>query len=64
MSRRPTSLASLEGQPGHSESDFYADEENRETPDSLKSRQTKMEDKVYRIWTCVSILSSFTQVTC
>jgi hypothetical protein len=58
VSRRPTSIAELEGEPGDPE---YVEEEQRESPVSLKDKQIRMEQQVYRIWTCVpcsSVLSS------
>lgn len=41
---------SLEGTP---EEPAYMEEEQRETPSSLKEKQVRMEQQVYRIWTCV-----------
>ncbi|KAL0953576.1 hypothetical protein HGRIS_004792 [Hohenbuehelia grisea] len=49
-SRRPTS--SVEDNP--SAEPPYVEEESRETPASLKERQIKMEQLVYRIWTVLS----------
>ncbi|KAJ7834094.1 hypothetical protein B0H13DRAFT_2110113 [Mycena leptocephala] len=51
VSRRPTSTAELEGE--HAEPE-YVEEEKRETPVSLKDRQIRMEQQVYRIWTVLS----------
>ncbi|KAJ6581386.1 hypothetical protein B0H19DRAFT_1114963 [Mycena capillaripes] len=51
VSRRPTSTAELEGEPGEPE---YVEEEKRETPVSLKDKQIRMEQQVYRIWTVLS----------
>ncbi|KAJ7043500.1 hypothetical protein C8F04DRAFT_1028358 [Mycena alexandri] len=51
VSRRPTSTAELEGEPGEPE---YVEEEQRETPVSLKDKQIRMEQQVYRIWTVLS----------
>ncbi|KAJ7449598.1 LIM domain-containing protein [Mycena latifolia] len=51
VSRRPTSTAELEGEPGEPE---YVEEEHRETPASLKDKQIRMEQQVYRIWTVLS----------
>ncbi|KAF5355304.1 hypothetical protein D9758_005981 [Tetrapyrgos nigripes] len=48
VSRRP---ASLEGE--HEVPD-YVEEEQRETPVSLKEKQARMEQQVYRIWTVLS----------
>lgn len=31
----------------------YVEEEQRESPASLKDKQIRMEQQVYRIWTCV-----------
>lgn len=47
---RPPAIedASMEGKP------FYAAEEAAETHESLKDKQQKMEQKVYRIWTHLS----------
>lgn len=47
VSRRPTSI---EGEP---EEPDYVEEERKETPLSLKEKQIRMEQQVYRIWTCV-----------
>lgn len=47
VSRRP---ASIEGEPEEPE---YVEEERRETPTSLKEKQVRMEQLVYRIWTYV-----------
>ncbi|KAF8892087.1 hypothetical protein BD779DRAFT_1510773 [Infundibulicybe gibba] len=51
VSRRPTSSASLEGEP---EEPAYVEEEQRESPASLKDKQVRMEQQVYRIWTVLS----------
>ncbi|KAN0105107.1 RhoGAP domain containing protein [Russula decolorans] len=51
VSRRPTSL--IEVPPDTSES-AYAGEERRETHASLKEKQIRMEQQVYRIWTVLS----------
>ncbi|KAF9045826.1 RhoGAP-domain-containing protein [Hymenopellis radicata] len=48
VSRRPNSSASLEGEGA------YVEEEQRETPVSLKDKQIRMEQQVYRIWTVLS----------
>ncbi|KAF9072305.1 hypothetical protein BDP27DRAFT_1391414 [Rhodocollybia butyracea] len=48
VSRRP---ASIEGEPEEPE---YVEEERRETPASLKEKQVRMEQLVYRIWTVLS----------
>ncbi|KIK60363.1 hypothetical protein GYMLUDRAFT_167687 [Collybiopsis luxurians FD-317 M1] len=48
VSRRPTSI---EGEP---EEPAYLEEERRETPASLKEKQIRMEQLVYRIWTVLS----------
>jgi hypothetical protein len=50
VTRRPTSTAELEGEPGEPE---HVEEEHRETPVSLKDKQIRMEQQVYRIWTYV-----------
>ncbi|KAF5383736.1 hypothetical protein D9615_003521 [Tricholomella constricta] len=51
VSRRPTSTAELEGEP---QEPAYVEEEQRETPASLKEKQVRMEQQVYRIWTVLS----------
>ncbi|KAF9462867.1 hypothetical protein BDZ94DRAFT_1309201 [Collybia nuda] len=51
VSRRPTSSASLEGV---GDDPPYMEEEQRETPASLKEKQARMEQQVYRIWTVLS----------
>ncbi|KAJ4000896.1 LIM domain-containing protein [Lentinula boryana] len=48
VSRRPMSI---EGEPEEPE---YVEEERRETPASLKDKQVRMEQQVYRIWTVLS----------
>ncbi|KAJ3973766.1 LIM domain-containing protein [Lentinula raphanica] len=48
VSRRPMSI---EGEPEEPE---YMEEERRETPASLKEKQVRMEQQVYRIWTVLS----------
>lgn len=53
VSRRPTSSASLDGEP---EEPGYVEEEQRETPASLKEKQVRMEQQVYRIWTYVNFV--------
>ncbi|TFK71654.1 hypothetical protein BDN72DRAFT_869889 [Pluteus cervinus] len=50
VSRRPTSAASLEGDLVPS----YIEEEQKETAISLKDKQLRMEQQVYRIWTVLS----------
>ncbi|KAF8909401.1 hypothetical protein CPB84DRAFT_1516605 [Gymnopilus junonius] len=50
-SRRPTSAISADGEPGEP---AYVEEEQRETPASLKDKQLRMEQQVYRIWTVLS----------
>ncbi|EDR14675.1 LIM domain-containing protein [Laccaria bicolor S238N-H82] len=52
VSRRPTSSASVEG--GEPEEPAYVEEEQRETPQTLKDKQVRMEQQVYRIWTVLS----------
>jgi hypothetical protein len=37
----------------------YADEERRETPITLRDKQIRMEQQVYRIWTCVAYCLPF-----
>ncbi|KAF8963416.1 hypothetical protein BDZ97DRAFT_1820778 [Flammula alnicola] len=49
--RRPTSSMSAEGDP---EEPAYVEEEQRETPSTLKEKQVRMEQQVYRIWTVLS----------
>ncbi|CAA7267418.1 unnamed protein product [Cyclocybe aegerita] len=46
--RRPTSIE------GNTEEPAYVEEEHRETPGSLKEKQVRMEQQVYRIWTVLS----------
>ncbi|KAF5388648.1 hypothetical protein D9757_004814 [Collybiopsis confluens] len=48
VSRRPTSIEGEPEEPG------YLEEERRETPASLKEKQIRMEQLVYRIWTVLS----------
>ncbi|KAF9269024.1 RhoGAP-domain-containing protein [Marasmius fiardii PR-910] len=50
VSRRPTSIdaGDQEGEP------HYVEEEQKETPTSLKEKQIRMEQQVYRIWTVLS----------
>lgn len=48
VSRRPSSM---EGEP---EEPPYVEEEQHETPASLKEKQVRMEQQVYRIWTVLS----------
>ncbi|KDR80504.1 hypothetical protein GALMADRAFT_240793 [Galerina marginata CBS 339.88] len=50
-SRRPTSAISAEGDPDEPP---YVEEEQRESPASLKDKQIRMEQQVYRIWTVLS----------
>ncbi|KAF9054366.1 hypothetical protein BJ165DRAFT_1438295 [Panaeolus papilionaceus] len=49
--RRPTSTISGEGDPGEPP---YVEEEARENPTTLKEKQVRMEQQVYRIWTVLS----------
>lgn len=58
-SRRPTSSASVDGGP---EEPAYVEEEQRESPVSLKDKQVRMEQQVYRIWTYVTF-SAFVRST-
>ncbi|GLB41802.1 putative protein with zinc-binding domain present in Lin-11, Isl-1, Mec-3 [Lyophyllum shimeji] len=51
VSRRPTSSADVEGE---NHEPAYVEEEQRETPASLKEKQVRMEQQVYRIWTVLS----------
>ncbi|KAJ7583291.1 LIM domain-containing protein [Mycena floridula] len=51
VSRRPTSSASLAGE---AEDPAYVEEERIETPTTLKDKQVRMEQQVYRIWTVLS----------
>ncbi|KAF8074987.1 LIM domain-containing protein [Lyophyllum atratum] len=51
VSRRPTSTAELEGE---AQEPAYVEEEQRETPASLKEKQVRMEQQVYRIWTVLA----------
>ncbi|TRM60715.1 hypothetical protein BD626DRAFT_503621 [Schizophyllum amplum] len=52
VTRRPSSSANTED--GQSEQPAYVEEEARETPASLKEKQARMEQQVYRIWTVLS----------
>ncbi|KIY64018.1 hypothetical protein CYLTODRAFT_425590 [Cylindrobasidium torrendii FP15055 ss-10] len=47
VSRRPNSSASIDD-------GAYQEEEQRETPTTLKDKQIRMEQQVYRIWTVLS----------
>ncbi|KAL1745875.1 hypothetical protein HDZ31DRAFT_35500 [Schizophyllum fasciatum] len=49
VSRRPNS-----SEDGQAEQPAYLEEEARETPASLKEKQARMEQQVYRIWTVLS----------
>ncbi|KAH9027776.1 hypothetical protein EDB84DRAFT_1499706 [Lactarius hengduanensis] len=51
VSRRPTSLAEA---PPDITDPLYTEEERRETNTSLKEKQIRMEQQVYRIWTVLS----------
>ncbi|KAH6916254.1 LIM domain-containing protein [Coprinopsis sp. MPI-PUGE-AT-0042] len=51
-SRRPTSITAEEG--GEPPQPQYIEEESRESPTTLKDKQTRMEQQVYRIWTVLS----------
>ncbi|TDL24068.1 RhoGAP-domain-containing protein [Rickenella mellea] len=51
VSRRPTSSMITAGDGNEP---AWADEERRETAESLKDRQVRMEQQVYRIWTVLS----------
>ncbi|KAF9530355.1 hypothetical protein CPB83DRAFT_763198 [Crepidotus variabilis] len=51
-SRRPTSAAEIEG--GTQEPPAYVEEEARDNPTSLREKQVRMEQQVYRIWTVLS----------
>lgn len=57
VSRRPTSSASIEGG-----DPAYVEEERTETPTSLKDKQTRMEQQVYRIWTYVQLHYALTSL--
>ncbi|KAF8631853.1 hypothetical protein AX15_002123 [Amanita polypyramis BW_CC] len=50
-SRRPTSMISVDEE---TEQPVYVSEEQRETPASLREKQVRMEQQVYRIWTVLS----------
>jgi hypothetical protein len=43
-------LSDMDGEPPG-----YVLEEQRETPASLREKQVRMEQQVYRIWTCVHL---------
>jgi hypothetical protein len=49
VSRRPTSVPGE----GEAQEPIYLEEERKETAVSLKEKQIRMEQQVYRIWTCV-----------
>ncbi|KAG6857463.1 hypothetical protein H0H87_003530 [Tephrocybe sp. NHM501043] len=51
VSPRPTSSVDLENVP---QEPAYVEEERRESPASLKEKQVRMEQQVYRIWTVLS----------
>ncbi|KXN86579.1 Rho-type GTPase-activating protein 1 [Leucoagaricus sp. SymC.cos] len=51
VSRRPTSVPSGEGD---SQEPFYLEEERKENAASLREKQVRMEQQVYRIWTVLS----------
>ncbi|KAI0050970.1 hypothetical protein FA95DRAFT_1454792, partial [Auriscalpium vulgare] len=51
VSRRPNSLNASEQDVNEP---HYTEEERRETPATLKDKQVKMEQQVYRIWTVLS----------
>ena len=53
MSRRPQSL---DPPPVDGQEQPWAEEEARETAASLKDKQVRMDQQVYRIWTCVLYL--------
>ncbi|KAI0641959.1 RhoGAP-domain-containing protein [Trametes meyenii] len=56
-SRRPTSLpppGTEEGEGSSSSEPPYSEEERRETAQSLREKQIRMEQQVYRIWTVLS----------
>jgi hypothetical protein len=48
-SRRPTSAPEIEGPV--QDAPAHIEEESRETPTSLREKQVRMEQQVYRIWT-------------
>jgi hypothetical protein len=50
VSRRPNSTPSADGE---QQEPAYLEEERRETPASLREKQVRMEQQVYRIWTYV-----------
>lgn len=50
VSRRPTSVPLAEGE---SQEPVYLEEERKENAFSLREKQVRMEQQVYRIWTCV-----------
>ncbi|EKM81832.1 hypothetical protein AGABI1DRAFT_118900 [Agaricus bisporus var. burnettii JB137-S8] len=50
VSRRPTSATGE----GESQEPAYVEEERKETASSLKEKQVRMEQQVYRIWTVLS----------
>lgn len=58
MSRRPTSATGE----GESQEPAYVEEERKETASSLKEKQVRMEQQVYRIWTCVPQCSAVNSI--
>ncbi|KAH9945713.1 RhoGAP-domain-containing protein [Amylocystis lapponica] len=54
VTRRPNSVTYSEDTDGHPAEPPYAEEERRETAISLKDKQVRMEQQVYRIWTVLS----------
>jgi len=48
-SRRPTSSSEIEG--AQPDVPAHVEEEAKETPTSLREKQVRMEQQVYRIWT-------------
>jgi hypothetical protein len=46
--RRPTSILSQDGDP--LDEPYYLEEEQTETPASLRDKQAQMEAEVFRIW--------------
>lgn len=57
VSRRPVSIEGVEDEPA------YVEEEQLLNPTTLKDRQVRMEQQVYRIWTCVAF-NSFSFSVC
>jgi hypothetical protein len=60
-SRRPTSAPEIEGPV--QDAPAHIEEESQETPNSLREKQVRMEQQVYRIWTYVFVPSPGSQLS-